>query len=210
VTDRNVNLGESSGGTSSSLLERLRAQDRQAWIRLVGLYGPLVYRWCRQSGLASEDAEDVGQEVFAAVYRKVADFRRAQAGDTFRGWLRVITRNKVRDLVRRRGDHEETAQGGTDPLRRLLQVPADADSDFEPAADPTETVLLAHRALELLREEFTDEKWQVFHRVVVEGQPPADVAADLGVSVNIVYLTKSRGLRRLREEFAGLLDLDNE
>ncbi len=90
-----------------------------------------------------------------------------------------------------------------------MQVASEAESDPDPSTDRSETVLLAHRALELLREEFTEAKWQVFYRVVVEGQAPAAVAAALGISVNAVYLTKSRGLRRLREEFAGLLELDN-
>ena len=91
MTDANVTKGEGSQGTSSSLLDRVRAQDRAAWVRLVKLYAPLVYRWCRQMGLRSVDAEDVGQEVFSAVHRKVADFRRDPDRGTFRGWLRVIT-----------------------------------------------------------------------------------------------------------------------
>ena len=37
------------------------------------------------------------------------------------------------------------------------------------------------------------------------GGRPRDVAAELGLTVNAVYITKSRVLRRLREEFAGLI-----
>ncbi|HUT93224.1 MAG TPA: hypothetical protein VMY37_27415 [Thermoguttaceae bacterium] len=36
---------------SSTLLDRVRAQRPEAWQRLVDLYGPVVCRWCRQSGL---------------------------------------------------------------------------------------------------------------------------------------------------------------
>ena len=206
MTDPNVDKDGPSRGTSSSLLERVRAQDRAAWERLVSLYGPLVYGWCRRTGLRSQDAEDVGQEVFAAVHRKVAVFRRDRQGDSFRGWLRTITMNKIRDLARRRRTQAEGDAGETQ--QRLVESAAQPEDDSDARADPTETVVLAHRALDLLRDEFTKEKWHVFHRVVVEGEAPADVATALGISVNTVYLTKSRGLRRLREEFAGLLDLD--
>jgi hypothetical protein len=41
---------------------------------------------------------------------------------------------------------------------------------------------------------------------VVDGLPAAAVAAELGTTVNAVLLAKSRILRRLREEAAGLLD----
>jgi RNA polymerase sigma-70 factor (ECF subfamily) len=69
-----------------------------------------------------------------------------------------------------------------------------------------EDTLVFSRALELIRQEFEGTNWQAFWRVTVEGERPADVAEALGVTVNIVYLAKSRILRRLREEFADLLE----
>jgi len=32
--------------TSLSLLDRVKADDQQAWQHLVGLYTPLVWHWC--------------------------------------------------------------------------------------------------------------------------------------------------------------------
>src|SRR5437764_1344254 len=86
--------------TPLSLLLRLKRDEQPAWERLVKLYTPLVYRWCRQHGVQAADAADVGQEVFQAVARRIHDFRRERPGDSFRGWLRTITRNKVRDYYR--------------------------------------------------------------------------------------------------------------
>src|SRR2546425_622239 len=87
--------------TSSSLLERVKARDADGWRRLVRLYSPMVFDWCRQRGLQSEDAADVLQEVFQAVFQHVADFRRDRPGDSFRGWLWTITQNKLHDHFRR-------------------------------------------------------------------------------------------------------------
>src|SRR5262249_56758664 len=36
-----------STATSRSLLERVRADEAAAWDRLVRLYAPLVFQWCR-------------------------------------------------------------------------------------------------------------------------------------------------------------------
>ena len=67
-------------------------------------------------------------------------------------------------------------------------------------------MVLLRRALKLLQSEVEPRTFQAFWRVVVEGNSPADVAADLGLTTNAVYLLKARLLRRLREEFEGLLE----
>ncbi len=65
---------------------------------------------------------------------------------------------------------------------------------------------VTHRALELIRSEFESRTWDAFWGVAVGGGKPADVAADLEMTVAAVYMAKSRVLRRLREEFTELLD----
>ena len=72
-------------------------------------------------GLRDDDAADVFQEVFQAVAAHLAGFRRDRAGDTFRGWLRTITRNKVNDHFRRR-QREPGGVGGSEARVRLAQV----------------------------------------------------------------------------------------
>ena len=207
MTDRAVNSSEGVGRTSSSLLDRVRAQDQAAWERLVHLYSPLVYRWCCRAGLQTADAADVGQEVFRAVVSHMADFRRDGAGDSFRAWLRTITRTKLLNFFRAQGPGNPAA-GGSEAQRLLYEVPAKELDDPGPEGQAEETRILFRQALDLIRSEFNEQTWKAFWSVVVEEQPPADVAADLQVSTNVVYLAKSRILRRLREEFADLLDVE--
>jgi RNA polymerase sigma-70 factor (ECF subfamily) len=198
VTDPRVNPGESGGSTSLGLLERVRAKDAAAWERLASLYAPLVEHWCRRAGLQAADAADVRQEVFVSVARKVADFRRDRAGDTFRGWLRRITQNKLRDHGRKR--RGAPATGGALPPEHS------APPEGAEEAGAEEVGILYRRALELLRREFEERSWQAFWRVVIDGQKPRDVAADLRMTANAVYLAKGRVLARLREEFAGAIE----
>jgi RNA polymerase sigma-70 factor, ECF subfamily len=197
VTDSNNVVDRRGGGPtpgtpSSSLLAGLRASDAGAWRRLAVLYTPLVYRWCRRRGLQQSDAEDVVQEVFCTVLTRVHDFRRRQPGDSFRGWLWTITYNKLGDHFRRSAGR---AAGGQEELEQAA-APPDSDSGESDAA----TAGLYRRAYDLIRGEFEERTWQAFWRVAVEDQRPADVAAALGLSVNSVYLAKSRVLRRLHEE----------
>jgi RNA polymerase sigma-70 factor (ECF subfamily) len=143
----------------------------------------------------------VRQEVFAAVARSIGAFRRDRPGDSFRGWLYAITRNVIRMRARR---PDVRGTGGSDALRHLAAAPA-AEPDPEPPADPAGECLVYARAVELIRGEFEPKTWEAFWRVTVDGRSAADVAADLGVSPNAVYLARSRVLRRLREEFQDLL-----
>lgn len=194
-----------SGSTSTSLLERVKARDPEAWRRLVELYGPLVYGWCRHSGIQAEDAADVAQEAFTAVATHVAEFRRDRPGDSFRGWLWTITRNKIRDHFRRRKS-EAHAQGGTSAQQRLAQLPEQPpDTSGTDPGSPVESSLEG-RAMEIVRAGVEGRTWQAFWRVTVDGQAPADVARELGVSVQAVYDAKYRVRRRIRQELGDLMD----
>jgi RNA polymerase sigma-70 factor (ECF subfamily) len=187
-------------------LERLRANEGEAWRIMVQLYTPLVHHWCVKSGVRGADAEDVAQEVLRAAASHMGDFRRDRPGDSFRAWLRGITRNMVLQHFRRGGRHPQ-ASGGTDAQRRLQAV-ADMGSAAEPDEDedPAEELdALRRRALELVRGEFEDRTWQAFWMTVVEGRSPVDIAADTGVSPAAVRMAKSRVLRRLKEEFGELI-----
>ena len=65
---------------------------------------------------------------------------------------------------------------------------------------------LVARAVELMQAEFEPATWQACWMLTALDRPAAEVADKLGVSVNAVYLAKSRVLARLRRELEGLLD----
>jgi RNA polymerase sigma-70 factor (ECF subfamily) len=184
---------------SSSLLAGLRDRRPDAWHRLVGLCHPTVARWCLRAGLQPADAEDVAQEVFRALTGNVGRFERGEQGRSFRGWLWGITR---RQLFAHRRRRPVAAAGGTAAQQRLAELPEPPDDPSDVTTGPGE---LLRRAVTLLRAEVEERTWQAFWRAAVEGQAPADIAADLGLTVNAVYLAKARLLRRLREEFGALL-----
>ena len=137
-----------SSSVSSTLLDQLRSGRPEAWKRFVRLYSPVIYRWCRRSGLAAEDAADVFQEVLLAVMLHLADFRRDTQRDSFTAWLATITRNKVRDHYRRRHGQAE-ARGGTTAQRQLAEVPQPPEpSDEHIRPDAQSAAWLSQSALE--------------------------------------------------------------
>jgi RNA polymerase sigma-70 factor, ECF subfamily len=209
MSDTPENAGSNGSGgsvrSSVSLLARVRANDPAAWDRLVSLYAPLILAWCRRWDLQDQDAADVFQEVFQAVATHIGNFHRNHPGDTFRGWLRTITANKVRDHFRRRGRDPQGA-GGTDALTRLAQLPAPVPADDDAMAEPEPDSGLFGRALALIRDQFEERTWKAFWGTAVEGRSPKDVAADLGMSVGAVRVAKSRVLQRLRDELGDVIE----
>jgi RNA polymerase sigma-70 factor (ECF subfamily) len=181
--------------TPISLFDRLQTPtDGPAWSRFVRLYTPFLFHWAHRRGLSPEDTADLVQEVFAHLLKTLPGFR-YDPGRSFRAWLAVVVGNKWRELNRR---------------RRPVSVPADDLADVPGPADGFDEEEyrrhIAGRALALIRTEFAPGTWKAFWGVVVEGRPTAAVAADFNLTVNAVYLARSRVLRRLREELAGLVE----
>lgn len=194
--------------TSPSLVQRLRLNSPDAWRTLVAIYSPLIYRWCRRMGVERSEAADVSQEVFRSVARQIEQFRRCQPGDSFRGWLYVITQNKSRDHLRRR-QGQPLAEGGSDVQDRFNAI-ADFMScddhepdDCEPPVDDKR--LLAVQILKQIRGEFGQAALTAFWRMVVDGHTAGDIANDLKMTPKAVRQAKYRILQRLR---AALSDLE--
>lgn len=184
--------------TSSSLLERVRARDEEAWRRFVAVYGPLIYDWCRSFGVQPADANDIGQEVLKSVMGNLGEFKKTKPGDSFHGWLHVIVRNKVRDHYRRLENHPAGA-GGSEVKAVLDQIPDEvtqSSAGIESAGN-----LALKQALELIRPEFQQQTWSAFWRLTVEGHRASEIAADLGMTPNNVRQAKFRVLQRLKAEF---------
>jgi RNA polymerase sigma-70 factor (ECF subfamily) len=195
--------------TSHSLLLRLKDGQPAAWERLTALYAPLVYHWCRGMRLADQDMPDVFQQVFQSVASHIREFHTDRPGDTFRHWLRAITRNKVRDHFRRNARQAQAA-GGTDAqvyFSQLAGPPADPEAADETAAhdEEGETRQLLRGALEQIRKQVHPQTWQAFWKVVVEGKTPEEVGEELAMRPGTVRVAKSRVLSRLRSELGKFL-----
>jgi RNA polymerase sigma-70 factor (ECF subfamily) len=66
-----------------------------------------------------------------------------------------------------------------------------------------------HVAASLMRRvqgDFAPVTWQAFRRHVLEGELAVHVAQALALSLNSMLLAKSRVLKRLRQQLAGLVE----
>ncbi len=192
--------------TSKSLLVKARDRnDHAAWRRLTELYEPLIQKWVRPHVAQRADAEDVVQEVLTALVRELPRFDHNQRPGAFRAWLRTMTVHRLRTYWEKRDARPAGAVGGAAPYATLAQL-ADPASTLCAFWDNEHDRYVTQTLLKAICLEFLPATWRAFERQVQDGQTAAEVAEELGLSVNAVLIAKSRVLKRLRERAAGLVD----
>ncbi len=183
--------------TSPSLLNRLNhpSNSSVAWSRFVELYTPLLMHWVRRMGLESNESADVVQEVMMSLMVRMPTFR-YDPQQSFRSWLRTVTLNQTRDYLRKKKVREK---------HESRQIPELADSPDSVFTDQEFHQALAQRALILMKSEFEETTWRACWASAVDGRRATEIADELGISVNAVYLAKGRVLKRLRSELEGMI-----
>ena len=190
--------------TSVSLLGILAgAPTDDDWRRLDDLYRPLLRAWMARAGVPASHVDDLVQDVLSVVVRKVAEFEWRGRG-AFRAWLRTILANEVRDYFRDQ-QYRPIATGDSGFQRRLDELES-PDSALSRLWDREHDEHVAASLMNRVQGDFEPATWQAFRRHVLEGEPAGRVAEALGMSLNSVLLAKSRVLKRLRQEAAGLVD----
>ena len=167
------------------------------------LYGPLVRSWCVYSGVSGDRIGDVVQEVFLSIHRSCGGFQKRDGDTGFRGWIWMITKNKIRDHFRA-ASKQANGVGGSDALQGIHQIIDPELPDKDPS-QPGDTAALLHRALEIVKVEFREKTWDAFWRAAVLGQATDIIAEDLSISVASVRQAKCRVLKRLRQQLGDIV-----
>jgi RNA polymerase sigma-70 factor (ECF subfamily) len=177
-------------------------RDEQAWRDFCQRYQPLIAQWCRPWRLQAADVEDVTQRVLERVFTRVHTYdpRRGR----FRGWLRTVVDNAVKDFLRARGRRPDQAAGDSDVAGLLdaIAQPASIDGlvedlDSSLRGDADAVWARVERA-------FEPKTLLAFRRVLLEDRPIAEVAAELGKSYAAVCMAVRRVKDKLLAEGAWL------
>ncbi len=187
--------------TSATLLGRLResSPDSAAWQEFVRRYRPRIYSFCLSYPLQPADAEDVTQTVLLKLVVKMRHFRYDPA-QSFRAWLRTVTRNVLSDFLAERGSIK--GSGDSDIVRLLANVEAREELVRQLEAEFDQELL--DEALRRVRPRVPPQQWDAFQLTALEGMTGADAAAKLGMLVATVYTAKSKVQKLIREEIRRL------
>lgn len=174
--------------TRPSLLLRVRSQqDSSSWKEFTATYTQVINHYARSYGRCEDDQLDIAQNVWVILCRIMPSFDYQPARGGFRNLLRKIVKTSAIDWIRRRGQ----IQLCNDTVEQ-----ATSRGDLDISLDEQKCALL--RSLEMIRGRSTPVAWNCFERHVLDRQPARDVALQLGVSDNAVYVNSSRVLDRVR------------
>ncbi|MGE0640024.1 MAG: RNA polymerase sigma factor [Thermoanaerobaculia bacterium] len=165
-----------------ALLGQIAAQDQAAFRLFYERYAARVLAYVRAMGRGREQTEDVVQEVFLAVWRKAASFRRDR-GDV-PGWLYTITRNKLVDLWRQR-------PVGSDPV--------EADLARLPTGETWGETKVVSISLHKLLAGLKPEQRQALELAYFGGLTYEETAERLGLPVGTLKSRIRAGLALMRE-----------
>ncbi len=194
--------------TRQSLLARLRDCDDQAgWREFFDTYWRLIYNVARKSGLADAEAQDVVQNTFIYLSRRMPRFRYDSTRASFKSWLRVVTRSRISVFLRKARREQPPGQ---EPLRSDDEDPA-RDEIPDPAADALDELWQreweAHTvatALRRVRAKVSSQQLLIFRLAALGELPLKQVARKLGVSLAQVYLARHRVGRLFKQEVTKL------
>ena len=195
--------------TSLSILERAKSSDdEQAWRDLEQIYSPLLRRWMIRYEVSECDADDLVQEVLLFIAQRLKDFEHNGRTGAFRSWLRAALANRLRKFWTERGRRPAGHGTGDSRVHEMLAQLEDPRSSLSQLWEQEHDQVVLSRLIGQLRDEFAGRTWEVFQRTAIEGRKPQDVAAELQMTPNAVWIAKSRVFRRLRQISAGLIDSD--
>jgi RNA polymerase sigma-70 factor (ECF subfamily) len=160
----------------------------------------MLLRYGRARGLSDADSEDVVQYCMAAIYRHINSFEYDPSRGRFKGWLRTMVNNRVRNLARRR--HEQIAESFD--FKRAQQREQNPEQLFD---DFWMEEHLKH-AVEIARAEIEPSTFKAFQRYVLEECPAEQVCQELQMTPNQVYKIKWRVTQKLNEILKDLLGDD--
>lgn len=184
--------------TRESLLMRIKDHaDHEGWQQFFDTYGSVIHALARKAGLSDNEADDVLQETLLSVAAEMPDFRYDRDRGSFKGWLFLVTRRRIADLIRKRVRHQrhQTESGG--PLEELADAtagPLDAIWDEEWRLNQLQM------AIERVKRRVSPRQWQMFDLAALQTWPTDRIVALLGVNRAQLYMAKMRIGRLLKAE----------
>ena len=182
--------------TTSVILSQLQDDEPRTWDAFIARFRRPIVSFARAQGLPEEEAEDAAQETLSAFLRAYREGRYDRGGGRLHSWLfgiahRVVL-NRRRTLARERQRQPIAA-------RTAFWDAVPAEEAVRRSWDDSWHQAIFDQCLQQVRAELQPKTVLAFEAYALNGRPASDVARELEMSRNAVFLAKHRVLTRIRE-----------
>lgn len=187
--------------TRQTLLFKIKNQyDDAAWNDFVQFYRPYIYRVIQNLNVSSCDREDIIQEVMLTSWKKLPEFEYDTSKGRFRSWLCTVARRTVFAF------HEKKNKSANfEDAVKNEELSSGVCAEVEELSTREWERHIADMAWENVSKKFDEQVLETFKKLA-SGEKGEDVAKDLGLSQNSVYVYKKRVMAALQKEIAYLDD----
>jgi RNA polymerase sigma-70 factor (ECF subfamily) len=182
--------------TDLELVARIKNNDDLAFQEIMGRYTQKVYNLAMRLTRNIEDTEEVLQDVFVTVYKKISSF---EGKSQFSSWLYRVTANTAFMKLRRRKNTESVSfdEVSGDVKENLVgQTPDEASVDYMSTKHELRSLL--ETAIQKLPEEYKN----IFILRDVDGMSNEEVGVMLSLTVPAVKSRLHRARLILRKRLA--------
>jgi RNA polymerase sigma-70 factor (ECF subfamily) len=186
--------------TRVSLLMRVcNLRDGRSWGEFHAIYRPLIFGYLRGLNIKEHAAHDLTQEVFWRLMKFLPRFTLNRQKARFRTYLWKLTYNTLVDQARRKKVRDRAEE---EWVRRFSEAD---EAESRKLAGP---FLRRHRerilevTLPRVRAEVSATAWACFEGRLIQRRPAAEIAAELGITANCVFVHASRVLKEVRRRCA--------
>jgi len=175
----------------ADLIARARTGNLEAWGDLYREFAAPIFRFCRRSLPAREDAEDATTEIFMKVREKLGQY---DSSRPFQAWLYKVAANHCWDMLRRRRIRQDLETEGVEEMPLEHPDPSQLDRLLEQRSSQDMREALAklpsRSRMALVLRYYTEMSYD-------------EIAESLGLRRNFVGVVLLRARHQLREALAG-------
>jgi len=178
--------------TRTSVLRAItNKEDEASWTRFFDLYAGFVFAIGRSKGLSAADADDVVQDVFADLSRKMQTFEYDPGKGRFRSYLLALVNWRALDKLKSRKREFDLKAGYSGEQESACDAVAELEErEWQTAA--------MNEALRRLQAEARPEHFAVFVESTIEGMDTETVMRLHGITRDNLYQIRTRLMARLR------------
>jgi RNA polymerase sigma-70 factor (ECF subfamily) len=180
--------------TRPSLIHRVRdPKASSSWAEFQEIYEPLLIGYVQAQGVSRDDVGDMVQETFLRLLRALPQFKLDHRRGQFRTWLYQITRSVVIDHFRIKAGRDKRLKEWWERFGKHLAAQEQPGEDWNQA--------MRQRVLEVAHQQVqkrTNPKcWYCYKQRLRRGRPGADIARELQIDLNTVYVYCARVLKKV-------------